>query len=214
MPNIDAAFGLRPYNMLGAGANTNGNATYNIQTAATAGTANVIYQGSPVIPLANGTLDIVGNANGGTVALLGVFLGCNYIDLSGKPKWSPYWPGTASVLAGSVATAEIASHPDQLFLINCDAGFANAATNDAAVHANANFATATSGSTVSGLSAGELAVSTINTTNTLNLRIIGFEDSPANSDPTSAGRLAIVMLNNHFYRYNSAAGGGGAGAGI
>lgn len=205
MANIDAAFGLRPYNMLGAGANTNGNMTFTIQTAATAGTSSVIYQGTPVIPLTNGMIDIVGNANGGTVPLLGAFLGCNYIDLNGKPKWSPYWPGTASVMANSVATAEVAAHPDQLFLINCDAAAA-----DSIIHANANFATATSGSTTSGLSSGELAVSTANTTNTLNLRIIGFEDSPSNNDPTVAGRLAIVMLNNHFYRY----GANGTGAGV
>lgn len=205
MANIDAAFGLRPYEMLGAGANTNGNMTFTIQTAATAGTSSVIYQGTPVIPLANGMIDVVGNANGGTVPLLGAFLGCNYIDLTGKPKWSPYWPGTAAVMANSVATAEVAAHPDQLFLINCDAAAA-----DSLIHANANFATATSGSTVSGLSSAELAVSTANTTNTLNLRIIGFEDTPSNSDAAVAGRLAIVMLNNHFYRY----GANGTGAGV
>jgi hypothetical protein len=205
MPNIDAAFGLRPYNMLGAGANTNGNMTFQIQTAATAGTSSVIYQGSPVIPLANGLIDIVGNANGGTVPLLGAFLGCNYVDLNGKPVWSPKWPGTAAVLSGSIATALVAAHPDQLFEINCDAAAA-----DSLVHANANFATATSGSATSGLSSGELAVSTANTTNTLNLRIIGFSDEPSSSDPAVAGRLAIVMLNNHFYRYNA----NGTGAGV
>lgn len=205
MPNIDAAFGLRPYNMLGAGANTNGNMTFQIQTAATAGTSSVIYQGSPVIPLANGLIDIVGNANGGTVPLLGAFLGCNYIDLNGKPVWSPKWPGTAAVMSGSVATALVAAHPDQLFEINCDAAAA-----DALVHSNANFATATSGNATSGLSTAELAVSTANTTNTLNLRIIGFSDEPSSSDPAVAGRLAIVMLNNHFYRYNA----NGTGAGV
>lgn len=205
MANIDAAFGLRPYNMLGAGANTNGNMTFTIQTGSTAGTASVIYQGTPVIPLTNGMIDVVGNANGGTVPLLGAFLGCNYTDLSGKPKWSPYWPGTAAVMANSVATAEIAAHPDQLFLIDCDAAAA-----DSIIHANANFASATSGSTVSGLSSAKLAVSTANTTNTLNLRIIGFEDTPSNSDAAAAGRLAIVLLNNHFYRY----GANGTGAGV
>lgn len=205
MANIDAAFGLRPYRMLGSGANTNGDVVYNIQTAATAGTSSVIYQGTPVIPLANGMIDIVGSAAGGTVPLLGAFLGCNYIDLTGKPRWSPYWPGTASVMANSVATATISAHPDQTFLINC-----NAAAADSLVHINADFATATSGSTTSGLSSAELAVSTANTTNTLNLRILGFEDTPANSDAAAAGRLAIVLLNNHFYRYNA----NGTGAGI
>jgi hypothetical protein len=205
MANIDAAFGLRPYNMLGAGANTNGNMTFKIQTTSTAGTSSVVYQGSPVIPLANGLVDIVGNANGGTVPLLGVFLGCNYVDLNGKPVWSPKWPGTAAVFAGTEATCEISAHPDQLFLINCDAAAA-----DTLVNANANLATATSGSATSGLSTAELAVSTAGTTNTLNLRIIGFSDQPSNDDVTAAGRLAIVMLNNHFYRYSA----NGTGAGV
>jgi hypothetical protein len=204
MANINATFGLRPYRMLGSGANTNGDATYNIQTAATAGTSSVIYNGAPVIPLTNGLIDVPGNANGGTVPLLGVFLGCNYIDLTGKPRWSPYWPGTAAAYANSIATATVVSNPDQLFLINTDAAAA-----DSIVHANANFVTAVTGSTVSG-SYAKLGVSTVNTTNTLNLRIIGFEDTPANADPTVAGRLAIVLLNNHFYRYNA----NGTGAGI
>lgn len=205
MANINASFGLRPYRMLGSGANTNGDMVFNIQTSATAGTSSVIYQGTPVIPLANGMIDIVGNANGGTVPILGAFLGCNYIDLTGKPRWSPYWPGTAAVYANSLATATISADPDQLFLINTDAAAA-----DSIIHANANFATATSGSTVSGLSSGKLAVSTANTTAALNLRIIGFEDTPANSDASVAGRLAIVLLNNHFYRYNT----NGTGQGI
>lgn len=204
MANINATFGLRPYRMLGSGANTNGDMVYNIQTAATAGTASVIYNGAPVIPLANGMIDVPGNANGGTVPLLGVFLGCNYIDLTGKPRWSPYWPGTAAVYANSIATATVVSNPDQLFLINTDAAAA-----DSIIHANANFATAITGNTVTG-SFAKLAVSTVNTTNTLNLRIIGFEDTPANSDASVAGRLAIVLLNNHFYRYNA----NGTGAGI
>jgi len=205
MANINASFGLRPYRMLGSGANTNGDIVFNIQTAATAGSSNVIYQGSPVIPLSNGMIDIVGAAAGGTVPLLGAFLGCNYIDLFGKPRWSPYWPGTSSVYANSIATGIVSSNPDQTFLINCDAAAA-----DTLVHNNANFATATSGSTTTGLSSAKLAVSTAATTNTLNLRILGFEDTPANSDASVAGRLAIVLLNNHFYRYNA----NGTGAGV
>jgi len=205
MANIDSAFGLRPYKMLGSGSNSTGSTTYSIQTAATAGTSSVIYQGTPVIPLANGLVDIVGNANGGTVPLLGVFIGCNFIDLTGKPVWSPKWPGTAAIMAGSVATCEVVDDPDALFLINCDAAAAVTL-----VFANANLGTATSGNATSGISTAELAVSTANTTNTLNLRVIGFEDSPSNSDATVAGRLAIVLLNNHFYRYSA----NGTGAGV
>ena len=204
MANINATFGLRPYRMLGSGANTNGDSVYFIQTAATAGTSNVIYNGAPVIPLNNGMLDRPASADGGTVPNLGVFLGCNYIDLTGKPRWSPYWPGTAAVYANSIATATVVSNPDQLFLINTDAAAA-----DTLVHANANFVTAITGDTVKG-SFAKLGVSTATTTNTLNLRIVGFEDTPANNDAAVAGRLAIVLLNNHFYRYNA----NGTGAGI
>lgn len=205
MANIDAAFGLRPYKMLGAGANTNGVMSFSIQTASTAGTSSVIYEGTPVIPLANGLVDIVGAAAGGTVPLLGAFIGCEYTDLNGVPTFANKWPGTSSVKSGTAATALVAAHPDQLFLINCDAAAA-----DSLIHANANFGTATSGNTTTGKSSAELAVSTANTTNTLNLRIVGFEDTPANDDATVAGRLAIVQLNNHFYRYNA----NGTGAGV
>lgn len=205
MANIDASFGLRPYKMLGAGANTNGVMSFDIQTTATAGTSSVIYEGTPVIPLANGMIDIVGAASGGTVPLLGAFIGCQYTDLNGTPTFTNKWPGTAAVKSGTAATALIAAHPDQLFLINCDAAAA-----DLTVHANANFATATSGNATTGMSTGELAVSTVNTTNTLNMRIVGFADQPNSDDATVAGRLAIVQLNNHFYRY----GANGTGAGV
>ena len=165
----------------------------------------MIYQGTPVIPLANGLVDIVGAAAGGTVPLLGAFMGCNYTDLDGKPRWANKWPGTSSVKSSTEATCVIAANPDQLFLINT-----NAAAADSLVHANANFATATSGDSTTGISSGELAVSTAASTNTLNMRIIGFEDTPGNDDATVAGRLAIVQLNNHFYRYNA----NGTGAGV
>tara|TARA_A100001391_G_C4987012_1_gene256975 strand:- start:117 stop:734 length:618 start_codon:yes stop_codon:yes gene_type:complete len=205
MANIDAAFGLRPYKILGAGANTNGVMSYKLQTTSVAGTSSVIYQGTPVIPLTNGMIDIVGNANGGTVPILGAFVGVEFTDTNGNVTFANKWPGTGSAKSNTKATALIASHPDQLFLINCDAAAA-----DSVIHANANFATATSGDSTTGISSGELAVSTAATTNTLNMRIVGFEDSPSNSDVSVAGRLAIVQLNNHFYRYNA----NGTGAGI
>jgi len=205
MANIDAAFGLRPINMLGSGANTNGVVKYAIQTTGTAGTSSVIYEGSPVIPLSNGLIDIVGNANGGTVPLLGAFVGCQYTDLNGTPTFANKWPGTSAVKSGTAAYALVAAHPDQLFAINCDAAAA-----DTLIHNNANFASATSGNATTGMSSGELAVSTANTTNTLNLRIVGFEELPSSSDASAAGRIAIVLLNNHFYRYNA----NGTGAGI
>lgn len=192
MPNQNVAFGLRPYRKLGSNVMNHGTTPYKLQTAATAGTASVIYEGQPVIALTNGMIDVPGAAAGGTVPLLGVFHGCEYVDLTGKPRWNNRWPGTAAVKANTPAIAHIWDDPNMLFLINC-----NAAAADSIIHANANFASALSGDAVYGKSAAVLDVSTVNTTNTLNLRILGFEDSAGNDDPTVAGRLAIVKLNVH-----------------
>lgn len=194
MANLDAAFGLRPYNVGGHGYSTSGATTYKLQTASTAGSSSNIYEGSPVIPLATGLINIVGAAAGGTVALLGVFAGCNYVDLTGTPRWSAYWPGTAAAESGSVAEAYVWDDPNQLFTINC-----NAAAADSTIFANANFVAGTSGSTTSGRSSAELAVSTVAATAALNMRIVGYMDPPNSSDATAAGRIAIVRLNNHFY---------------
>ena len=76
--------------------------------------------------------------------------------------------------------------------------------------ANANIATCLTGNDTTGLSLAELDQSTLGTQAAKNLGIVGFEDTPSNSDTASAGMLAIVRLNNHFYRYNA----NGTGAGI
>jgi hypothetical protein len=175
MANIDAAFGLRPFVREGSSYNNQGMNAYAIQTADTAGVANEIFTGQGVIPLANGLISYAGAAAGGTVPYLGVFMGCKYTALDGTPTWSAYYPGTASVKSSTEVIGYVIDDPNALFVINCDAAAA-----DGLVFANANFATSITGST------------------TLNLRILGFEDSPSSDDATAAGRLAIVKLNVHF----------------
>jgi hypothetical protein len=135
MANTNVAFGLRPIGVVGQGYNTTGATEYRIA----AGNTNAIYQGSPVIPLSTGFIDIVGAAAGGTVGLVGVFAGA---------------------------------------------------------------------STTTGISSAKLAVGTINTTANLNLRIMGIQDDPENSDFTAAGIPLIVRLNNSFNSPNGAIAGG------
>ena len=76
MANTNGAFGLRPIGVVGQAANTTGATEYRIAS----GNTNAIYQGSPVIPLSTGFIDIVGAAAGGTVGLVGVFWGCEYVS--------------------------------------------------------------------------------------------------------------------------------------
>jgi hypothetical protein len=204
MPNIGGAFGLRPIAIMGQAANTTGATEYRIASTNT----NPIYQGSPVIPLSTGFIDIVGAAAGGTVGLLGVFVGCEYISTTtGKKTFSRFWPGSGANSTFPVK-AFVYDNPMQLFIISSDATLTSEATARGHVFANANFATATTGSTTTGNSAGTLAVSTIQTTNTLNLRIMGIQDDVENSDFTAAGIPLIVRLNNHYNSPNGAIAGG------
>ena len=199
MANIDAAFGLRPYERSGSNYNNQGVNAYPINfEGSSSGTTSLIWTGSPVIPLASGLIDIVGAAAGGTVPLLGVFMGCKYIATDGTPTWAPYWPGYAAIKPSTEAIAYVADNPHALFVINADGALPYSA-----LFANANFATATTGTNTSGYSLGELATATIAAPGAaLNCKIVGFDDEASVDagavDKTVAGRLAIVKLNVHY----------------
>ena len=207
MANINGAFGLRPIAKVGSNANSTGVSGYT-QYEIASGDSTAIYQGSPVIPLNTGYIALVGAAAGGSVGLLGAFMGCKYVSsTTGKPTWSNYWPGSGANTSHPVE-AFVADDPMQLFLIASDATWTSKATARAAVFANAAFASGTSGSSTTGMSSATLGVSTINTTNTLNLRIMGWETDPSNEDFSAAGIGAVVRLNNHFNSANGAAAAG------
>ena len=207
MANTNGAWGLRAISKVGSNSNSTGGSGYTMYEVAS-DNSTAIYQGSPVIPLATGYISLVGAAAGGSVGILGAFMGCKYVaSTTGKPTWSNYWPGSGAD-SNPPVEAFVADDPMQLFAIATDATWTNKATARAAVFANAAFASGTSGSTTTGMSSATLRVSTINTTNTLNLRIMGWEDDPLNADFSAAGISAIVRLNNH---YNSANGAIAAG---
>jgi len=207
MANLNGSWGLKPVSKVGQNSNSTGVSGYTQYEIAN-GNSNAIYTGTPVIPLSTGFIDVVGAAAGGTVGLLGAFMGCRYVSsTTGKPTWSMYWPGSGAD-SNHPVRAFVADDPMQIFSIATDATWTSKATARAAVFANANFATATSGSTTTGMSSGTLAVSTINTTNTLNLRILGWVEDSSNEDFSAAGIAALVRLNNHYNSPNGAIAGG------
>lgn len=204
MANTNGAFGLRPIGVVGSAANTNGTTEYRIASTNT----NAIYQGSPVIPLSTGFIDIVGAAAGGTVGLVGVFWGCEYVSsTTGEKVFSNYWPGSGAD-ANHPVKAFVYDNPLQTFVITSNATLTSEATARGHVFANANFATAAAGSTTTGISSAQLAVGTIATTANLNLRIMGIQEDPENQDFTAAGIPLIVRLNNSFNSPNGAIAGG------
>ena len=204
MANANGAFGLKPIGVVGQGYNTTGQTEDRIAS----NNSNAIYQGSPVKPLSTGFIDIVGAAAGGTVGLVGVFNGCEYVSsTTGEKVFSNYWPGSGAD-SNFPVKAFVFDDPMQLYTICSDASLTDEATARAAVFANANFSSGTSGSTTTGKSSAALGVSTINTTANLNLRIMGIQEDPDNSDFTAAGIPVIVRLNNSFNSPNGAIAGG------
>jgi hypothetical protein len=207
MANTNGAWGLRPVGKVGQNSNSTGVSGYTFYEIAN-GNSNVIYQGTPVIPLSTGYIDVVGAAAGGTVGLLGSFQGCRYVSsTTGKPTWSMHWPGSGAD-SNHPVRAFVADDPMQIFVVATDASWTSKATARAAVFANVNFSSGTSGSTTTGQSSGALAISTIATTNTLNMRILGWEEDAMNQDFSAAGIPALVRLNNHYNSANGAIAGG------
>ena len=196
MANINGSFGLRPLKQLGQSANTTGATEYRIAYD----NSNVLYRGQPVIPTAAGVIDDLQAAAGGTVSIVGVFWGCEYVSsTTGKTTWSNYWPGSGAD-SNHPVKAFVYDNPDQLFVVATgdNTGAATEALVRADVFANVQMADGNSGSTTTGISSATADLNTAAATNTLALRIVGVEDDPANADFTALGIGLIVRINNHF----------------
>ena len=198
MANQETAFGLRPIGLVGNGVNSTGVTQYEIASNNT----NPIFQYSLCVPTAAGVIDHAGATSGGTTPALGVLMGVEYVD-SGtkKPVFKNFWPGSnnVSVDTNHPVKAFVADNPNQLFKVATDATITDRATALTAVFANASLGTsARTGSTNTGNSNSALDVSSINTTATLPLRIVGIMDNEANNDFTAAGIPLVVRINAHF----------------
>ena len=198
MANSNTAYGLRPVGLVGSGANSTGVTQYEIASDNT----NAIFQYGIVVPLAAGVITFAGATDGGTTQALGVLMGVEYVDsVTKKPTFLNYWPGSGSVSVDTnhKVKAFVADDPMQIFKVSSDASLTDVATAQAAVFANASLGTsARTGSTNTGSSNSQLGVSTIATTATLPLRIVGIMDDPGNEDVTAAGLPMLVRINAHF----------------
>ena len=198
MANTNTAYGLRPIGLNGSATNSTGVTQYEIASDNT----NAIYQYAICVPLAAGVIDQAGATSGGTTQALGVLMGVEYTDsVSKKPVFTNYWPGSNSVSVDTnfPVKAFVADNPNQLFKVASDASLTDRATALAGVFANASLGTsARTGSTDTGSSNSALSVSSIATTATLPLRIVGILDDAGNEDYTAAGIPLIVRLNAHF----------------
>jgi hypothetical protein len=156
----------------------------------TSGYATNIFSGDPVTVLSDGSIGI-GVAG---AAIVGVFTGVKFKDSLGVETFSPYWPASTVTFGTVDAQAQIVDDPDVLFDIQATV----ASLDKTDFNLNADFVAA-AGSTATGQSAFSIDMGSVNTTATLNLKLIRLTPNPENTIGVSFNN-ALVLINNHKYK--------------
>ena len=191
MSSTSAPFGFRP------SYHNSGQMRPKAYTIASTYAAN-IFSGDPVKLTDNGVIQLGtsdGTRSGTTdgITLLGIFAGCQYLDASGKPTISPFWPSGAT---GTEIVAWVYDDPETLYDVqytNPSAG----TTVQTAVGEECDWTVASpGGSTQTGLSTTQLTA--IQATSG-QFQITGFAYN-INDSLTDAYVTVTVRLNEAAYK--------------
>lgn len=202
MATVASPYGLKPVNLIGGQPYAGSTRTFLIDPA---GTASTIYNGSPVYVNANGYLAVatatgadattngfpVGTANTGIV---GVFVGCSYVNAQGQQIWSQYYPTGVT----GVITATVVDDYDAVFQVQSAGTVAQNA-----LGANVFFSTGAvaTGSTTTGNSTASVVAGASAVTTTAAFRVIGFASTPGD-----AFTDLLVKINPGYHTYTNAVG--------
>ena len=190
MANAFAPFGFSPEGTVG-GSTPNFKLSKRLIAA---GNGTAIYKGDAVMPVTGTSTGYIMQYSSGTVAVCGIFWGCQYLSTSqGKKVWSPYWPGSDAT--GDV-TAYVIDDPQAMFLVQATTGPITLAN----VNQNVTVTVGT-GTTLTGLSG--MSITGPTTTSTYPFTIVGLLQDPAGAngtDITTAYNYAIVTFNNEVFR--------------
>lgn len=178
MSAISNPFGFRP------AFHTTGNSRGTVFTIAS-GYATAMYRGQPVILNATGTL-IAGTA---AADIIGVFAGCEYVDATGRPQESDFWP------AGQVATqikAYVYDDPSTVFEVQADGSIPQAAVG------HQTDVTNVANGSAQGLSQATVSAGTTATAGQGQFRIVGFGQALDNA-AGDAFTVVQVRIARHEY---------------
>lgn len=161
------------------------------------GYATNLFKGDPVKLVTAGTIQL-GTSDGtrtGTVdniSLLGVFAGCEYVDSTGKPTVSSFWP------TGTTATnivAYVYDDPLTQYSIKADGSIAATAVGD---QADLTGFSAPGGSTSTGLSSCTLSSSLVGAGQQGQFRIIDVDRSADNAWGDSYTKVIVQIAEHQF----------------
>jgi hypothetical protein len=191
MSSISAPFGFR------ASYHNSGQMRPKAYVIASTYAAN-IFSGDPVKLTDNGVIQLGtsdGTRSGTTdgVSLLGIFAGVQYLDATGKPTISPFWP---SGTTGTEVTALVYDDPETLFDVQYNNPSAGT-TIQTAVGEECDWTVASpGGSTQTGLSNTYLTAIQA-TSGQFQITGLGFE---INDSLTDAYAVVSVRINEHHYK--------------
>jgi len=187
MANVDKAFGLSPYKGLNAGSSVQIVNKYNFDPS---GYGTAVFQGDLCI-FAGGYINRSAASSANNV---GVLSHVYYVATDGTPTFKNYYPASTTALGSGAIEAFVYDDPNQLFVVQADG--ASAVT---CIGRNAD-TDGIGGSTTTGVATRELDSSTINTTQGLQLKIVGVVQDDTNGDLTADNANLVVLINEHAYR--------------
>lgn len=161
--------------------------------------ATSLFTGDPVrIDATTGTV-ITANGVDANPALLGIFVGCDYVDaVTKRQTFSPYWPASTATVANTVINARIVDDPNVMFDVVVNPLDTGGAGQGNMLH-NYDFSGGT-GNTLNGLSGASLNLTS--TSNTAGFKAVRFSEVIGNlPGPTNAtANRVLVLINNHYYK--------------
>jgi hypothetical protein len=114
-PTVNAPYGLKPINLYGGTPFAGATRQYRIASAYDTS----IFYGDPVEMVNSGTIIksaiTTARATVTTSQIIGVFLGCSYVNSQGQTIFAQYFPANTAAPTGTVITAYVSNDPDTLF---------------------------------------------------------------------------------------------------
>ena len=121
-PTVNAPYGLKPINLYGGTPFAGATRQYKI---ASAYNTNIFY-GDVVEMINDGTIIksaiTSARATVTTSQVIGVFLGCSYVNAQGQTIFAQYFPANTAAPTGTVITAFVCNDPNTLFKVVIAAG--------------------------------------------------------------------------------------------
>jgi hypothetical protein len=172
---------------------------YRILNNAGTGYGTAIYYGDLVKIHTDGTLNI----GDGSTDAIGVFAGCEYIDSTGKPNVSKYWPASQALLAGSVVRAFVYDDQQNIYKVGVSAN--GSSWTLATIGGQVDIANNGTGSAVTGNTTGSVsAAGPVGAGSTAQVRVVGFLNGEPYDATTNPFPELLVQISQHQYTADKA----------